>query len=90
MKDFIEILTQKLDRALDETVLEIDRQEKKIDSTISDLSLQKETLSQKKQQTIEEQHHHSDDQTQTQYNQILNRLVDNLKKKEKPVPKVLR
>lgn len=85
MKDFIEILTQKLDRALDETVLEIDRQEKKIDSTISDLSSQKETLSQKKQQTIEEQHYHSHDQTQqTQYNQILNRLVDNLKKKEKP------
>ena len=41
MHDFIEILTQKLDQALEETVKQIDQHEEKIDLTISDLSLKK-------------------------------------------------
>jgi len=87
MHDFIEILTQKLDQALEETVNQIDQQEEKINSTLSDLSLKKESLNQKKQQTLQMQNDHSQalasqTRVQSRYSDILSQMVDNLKDKD--------
>ena len=91
MHDFIEILTQKLDQALEETVKQIDQQEEKIDLTISDLSLKKKSLNEEKQQTLKRQNDHSlaiasQTKIQSRYSQVLSQMVDDLKEKDNQSP----
>ena len=91
MHDFIEILTKKLDQALEETVKQIDQQEEKIDLTISDLSLKKKSLNEEKQQTLKKQNDHSlaiasQTKTQSRYSQVLSQMVDDLKEKDNQSP----
>ena len=81
MHDFIEILTKKLDQALEETVKQIDQQEEKIDLTISDLSLKKKSLNEENQQTLKKQNEQylanaSQTKNKSRYRQNLSQMDD--------------